>query len=574
VARTSLDSLLHYLRRLGPEGTDTAEDGDPQLLRRFATGGEEAAFTALVRRHAAMVWSVCSRLLPQVPDAEDAFQATFLVLVRKAGAIRKPELLGPWLYGVAWRVADKLRRAAGRRRGRERELGNPPAPDSTSDVVWRDLRPLLDEEVGRLPEKYRTPFVLCYLEGLTNEEAASRLRCPKGTVQSRLSRARERLRGRLVRRGVDLTGAALAVALAGNATSAAPAALITDTVRRGLIFAAGPAAQAGSAGVLAEGELHIMFMTKVKMAVLVLLASGVLGSGAALLGHRTPAGAPAPEQPKAAVAKTPPAAPANAAVAPAPPKPLPPKPPPALPPAKASAAAHDSLNRVVFFDGFDDPKTMLIEALDAFARRYNLTFDVNVKAFAADNVMDVLKFEIAQPNPVPPLNAPLQVVLDKILARLPSESGAVVRIRKGLLEITTRKAVKAELGIPENRPLLSLVYEDFVDEPLGAALEALASDSGFSIVLDRKAAGDNAAKATVTAGLHNVPVDTAVEVLAELADLAVARRDNVFYVTAREKAARFRAEQPPCIPGQPPAPPPAPRPRTEPGPKENAKPAR
>jgi RNA polymerase sigma factor (sigma-70 family) len=571
VARTSLDSLLHYLRRLGPEGTDTAEDGDPQLLRRFATGGEEAAFTALVRRHAAMVWSVCSRLLPQVPDAEDAFQATFLVLVRKAGAIRKPELLGPWLYGVAWRVADKLRRTAGRRRGRERELGDPPAPDSTSDVVWRDLRPLLDEEVGRLPEKYRTPFVLCYLEGLTNEEAASRLRCPKGTVLSRLSRARERLRGRLVRRGVDLTGAALATVMAGNATAAAPAALIADTVRRGLSFAAGPAAPAGSAVLLAERVLHSMFLIKVKMAVVALLALSLLGSGAALLGRRTAAEAPAPEQPKAAVAKAPPAAPANPALAPAPPKPLP---PPALPPAKASAAAHDALNRVVVFDGFDDPKTTLIEALDVFAKIYNLTFDVNDKAFEADNVKDVLKYEFAASRPVLPMNAPLQVVLGMILVRIPSESGAVVRIRKGVVEITTQKAVKAELGIPENRPLLSLVYEDFVDEPLAAALEVLASDSGFSIVLDRKAAGDNAAKATVTAGLHNVPVDTAVEVLADLADLAVARRDNVFYVTTREKAARFRAEQPPCIPGQPPAPPPAPKPNAEPRPKENAKPAR
>jgi RNA polymerase sigma factor (sigma-70 family) len=566
VARTSLDSLLHYLRRLGSEGTDAAEDGDPHLLRRFATRGDEAAFTALVRRHGPMVWSVCSRLLPQTPDVEDAFQATFLVLVRKAHAIRKPELLGPWLYGVAWRVADKVRRAAGRRRARERELGDPPAPDSTADLVWRDLRPLLDEEVGRLPEKYRTPFVLCYLEGLTNEEAASRLRCPKGTVLSRLSRARERLRGRLVRRGVDLTGAALATVLADNATSAAPAALIADTARRGLSFAAGPAAQAGPAVLLAERVLHSMFLTKVKLAVVALLALGVMGSGAALLGRRTAAGAPAAAPPNAALAKAPPAAPAKPAVAPAPLKPLPPH--------QTSAAVHDILNSVVEFEGLDDPKTTLIEVLDAFAKRFVLTFEVNEKAFAADNVPDVLTYEIAASRSVPPLsNLPLMAVLDKFLARLPSESGAVVRIRKGVLEITTRKAVKAELGIPEGRPLLPLVYEDFVDEPLAAALEVLASDSGFSIVLDRKAAGDNAAKATVTAGLHNVPVDTAVEVLADMADLAVARRDNLYYVTTREKAARFRAEQPPCISGQPPAPPPAPKPNAEPRPKANAKPA-
>src|SRR5262249_31616689 len=140
-------------------------------------------------------------------DAEDAFQATFLILVRKAGSLGRPELLGNWLYGVAYRTAARARAEATRRRFREVPLidRDLPAKESTPDGVWRDLRPVLDEEINRLPDKYRAPFVLCYLEGKTNEEAARQLGCPLGTVLSRLARARERLRLRLTSRGLTLS---------------------------------------------------------------------------------------------------------------------------------------------------------------------------------------------------------------------------------------------------------------------------------------------------------------------------------------------------------------------------------
>src|SRR5262249_34111246 len=159
---------------------------DRQLLQRFASGHDETAFTALVGRHGPMVLGVCRRVLHSIHDAEDAFQATFLVLARKAGSVRQPDALGNWLYGVAYRTALEARTRAAKRRARERELAEEPPVEPGGAIDWSDLRAVLDGEVNRLPDKYRSPFVLCYLEGRTNEEAARLLRCPKGTILSRL----------------------------------------------------------------------------------------------------------------------------------------------------------------------------------------------------------------------------------------------------------------------------------------------------------------------------------------------------------------------------------------------------
>ena len=164
----SMNRVVHFLRRaVAPAVGD--EDGE--LLRRFVAAREEAAFAGLVRRHGAMVLGVCRRLLNDTHEAEDAFQATFLVLARRAAAVRKRDSVASWLYGVAYRVSLKARAAAHRRPG-----GEPVEPISTADpaaeAAWRELRPAIDEELSRLPEKYRAPLVLCYLEGKTNEEAA------------------------------------------------------------------------------------------------------------------------------------------------------------------------------------------------------------------------------------------------------------------------------------------------------------------------------------------------------------------------------------------------------------------
>jgi RNA polymerase sigma factor (sigma-70 family) len=239
-----------------------------------------------------MVMGVCERLLGH-HDAEDAFQATFLVLAQKARSVGRPELLANWLYGVAYRTALKARSRSAERRRKEGQAMTPATEDPTADVVWADLRPVLDEEVSRLPDRFRVPFVLCYLQGKTNEEAARALGCPKGTVLSRLATARERLRLRLTRRGVTLSAGLLAATLCVERTSAAvPSALMGPTVKAALGVAAGQIAALVSAEVAAlmKGTLRAMLLSKLKVVALAALAVAALGG--VLLIHRSDGGEP------------------------------------------------------------------------------------------------------------------------------------------------------------------------------------------------------------------------------------------------------------------------------------------
>jgi RNA polymerase sigma factor (sigma-70 family) len=290
-----LRGVIRGLRRaVGPAGGGGLTDAD--LLRRWVAGRDEGAFEALLWRHAAAVLGVCRRVLGDAHEAEDAAQATFLTLARKAAAIGRRQAVAAWLYSVAYRAA--LRAQSRRPRTvvqSPRDLGTVPArPDE--DPAWRDLRPVLDEEIGRLPAKYRAPFVLCHVEGRTNEEAARELGCPVGTVLSRLARARQRLRARLTRRGVTLTAAALAAALAGESAAAAvPGVLVRGAVRAAVLAAAGK----GLAGVvstevvaLTEGVVRAMLLTKVKVAGAVVLGLVLLGGGGGALTYRTAAGEP------------------------------------------------------------------------------------------------------------------------------------------------------------------------------------------------------------------------------------------------------------------------------------------
>lgn len=272
---------------------DPRADGD--LLERFASRRDEAAFEALVQRHGPMVLGVCRRVLGQGHDAEDAFQATFLVLVRKASSIARPELLGNWLYGVAYRTATKARSMGLRHRSREAAMGDMSHCEAPAESLWdeldRDLQPLLLQELHRLPAKYRAPLVLCYLEERTKQDAARQLRVPVGTVSSRLARGREMLRKRLARRGVALTVGALAAVLSPSAASASlPVPLVVSTAEAATFFAAGQAAAAGaiSADVVAltQGVLKSMFLIKLKVATAVVLAAGVVASGAGFATHR------------------------------------------------------------------------------------------------------------------------------------------------------------------------------------------------------------------------------------------------------------------------------------------------
>jgi RNA polymerase sigma factor (sigma-70 family) len=235
--------LGQLLRHPGHEET-LEEPTDSQLLKRFASQQDEAAFAALVRRHGPMVLAVCRRVLHDPHDAEDAFQATFLVLVRKAQLIARPELLGNWLYGVAYRVAVKARANAARRSEHERRAPAMALVDPMADVTGRELRAVLDVELSHLPEKYRAPLVLCYLEGKTNEQAARLLGWPTGSMSGRLARARELLRKRLVGRGLALSAGVFTLLLSKNTAAAAvPQALLDGTVRGAVLFSrVGPAA--------------------------------------------------------------------------------------------------------------------------------------------------------------------------------------------------------------------------------------------------------------------------------------------------------------------------------------------
>lgn len=305
--------VLQYLRwRVEPPA---GEQTDRQLLQRFALGRDQDAFAALVRRHGPMVLAVGRRMLHDAAAADDAFQATFLVLARKAAAPGWAPCIGSWLYQVAYRCASKIRVSAARRRRHESQVTDMPAADSLAVAEQRELRSLLDDELSQLPEKYRAPLVLCYLEGKSNEEAAQLLNWPVGTVYSRLARARELLRTQLSRRGLALPASAVAAELAAQAAPAAvPAALLDSTVKAAATGAAGLIS--GPAAAVAEGVVHAMFVTRLKIAGLLVLAVTLVAGGAGWFTYRTLAGggtpvalAPLPEQPPARPAEAQPSEP-------------------------------------------------------------------------------------------------------------------------------------------------------------------------------------------------------------------------------------------------------------------------
>jgi RNA polymerase sigma factor (sigma-70 family) len=254
-------AVLEGVRRIFVGGT-VAGLGSESLLHRFATRGDEAAFSAIVARHGPMVLGVCRRALRDPYDVEDAFQATFLVFVRKAGSIRDGDALGPWLHGVARRVAARARVLSIRRRDNERtgvDLDPAgPEPDAGRD----EIRALVDEEIGRLPERYRGPIILCDLEGCTQPEAAGRLGWTEGSLRGRLARARELLRSRLVRRGLVAPAGAI-VGL--NVTDSAAAARMGESLARAAISAAAGKVEGVSTTAVALAKEVVEAMTRFKV---------------------------------------------------------------------------------------------------------------------------------------------------------------------------------------------------------------------------------------------------------------------------------------------------------------------
>jgi RNA polymerase sigma factor (sigma-70 family) len=264
---------------------------DADLLKRYVQGRDEAAFAALVHRHGPMVLGVCRRVLHNLHDAEDAFQATFLVLVRKAASLRSPAMIGNWLYGVAYRTALHARDLAVKRRAKEAEMAS--RTGAADDNTWAGLRLALDQELERLPEKYRAAIVLCDLEGKTRKEAARLLGWAEGTVASRLVRGRGLLAKRLAHHGWTWSGGALATVLAQNVGCATvPASLVSSTIHTASLITAGEAAVGGiSAHVaaLAEGAIKVMFLTKLKISTAVVIVAVTAAVGAGVVLSQAPA---------------------------------------------------------------------------------------------------------------------------------------------------------------------------------------------------------------------------------------------------------------------------------------------
>ncbi len=275
------DAGFRYVRMLFNAGT-IGDVTDRQLLERFvAERGEaaELACAALVERHGPMVLRVCRSVLRDHDAAHDAFQATFLVLVRRARSLWVRDSLAPWLRQVAYRVASCARADEARRRRHERrtaELSGPGMCEEDHD----DIAQVLHEEVSRLPWGCRAAVVLCYFDGLSPEQAARQLGCPVGTVQSRLARGRERLRSRLTRRGLAPALEAMGAGSAAEAATAAPpAALVQATIRAALSPAATASVAMGSAITLAEGVLRSMFLLKLRVVAATVLMLGALAAG-------------------------------------------------------------------------------------------------------------------------------------------------------------------------------------------------------------------------------------------------------------------------------------------------------
>jgi RNA polymerase sigma factor (sigma-70 family) len=258
---------------------ERASDG--QLLERFIFHRDETAFTDLVHRYGTLVLGVCQRVLCDTHQAEDAFQATFLVLVRKARILDRSGPLGNWLYAVAYRTATKARMTAARRRARERQaMYATSEPCTVEDQAWGELRPILDEELSHLPRKYRAPLVLCYLEGKTQQEAAEALGWPSGSMSRRMNRARQLLRDRLEKRGVanSISVGVLFWLLLQKATaSVVSSSLAESTIHAAMVCAAGETLAPTAATTLAQEVIQAAAEPRRKLTYAILAITLLLG---------------------------------------------------------------------------------------------------------------------------------------------------------------------------------------------------------------------------------------------------------------------------------------------------------
>jgi RNA polymerase sigma factor (sigma-70 family) len=291
--KTNMSPILQLIRRSVEDQRDQ-QLTDQELLCRFRTQRDEAAFHTLLRRHGSMVLDVCRNVLANEADAEDAFQATFLILAQKAGAIRNQASVGSWLHGVAYRTALKARAGSAKRKKHEARVPSQPSSGASDELTWREIQQVIHEELSKVAECYRAPLVLCYLEGKTQVEAAKALGVSAATVNKRLEQGRARLRARLVRCGLGSAAVSVTAAWPLGATASAqlPAVLVAGTVRAAQLFAAGNAVTAvvsAKVAALVEGVMKTMLLTKITTVAAVFLMLGAVVFGGTLLSRQVAA---------------------------------------------------------------------------------------------------------------------------------------------------------------------------------------------------------------------------------------------------------------------------------------------
>jgi RNA polymerase sigma factor (sigma-70 family) len=512
------NSAVRHLRR-SVLLRDGAGLSDGQLLRAFVERRDGAAFEALVRRHGPLVWGVCRRLLGH-HDAEDAFQAAFLVLARKAASVVPRELLPNWLYGVAHQTALKAKAMRAKRAAREKQVEELPEPAAAGQDhdAWAELQPVLDRELARLPDKYRSAVVLCDLEGLTHKEAAQQLGLPEGTVSSRLSRARALLAKKLARHGITLSAGSLAAALAEGAASAGvPTALVAATTKVAGVVAVRQAVigavVSSQVAALSEGVMKAMLLTKLRQVSIVsalLLVLGTAGTGVGLLTRTVlaagqPGGAGGPQAQAAAPAKPPPPA--------------------------------QKLEKVTSIDKPIDGG-LLKDLLDALSDKYELKIVVDEDAFRKAGNDHVSEKPIMLPSmPGVPLALVLELVTEQV--------GGTVKVNKDRFVIVPgRRDVVSVLG-PAGERLKKLLAQDallaFEKSYLSDLIGFFSDKYGLTVVVDVWAFS----KADPATDLFNrrwtlpertQPLQKWLEQIAKEINGEVIPRDNVVLIVPRKKA--------------------------------------
>lgn len=509
---------------------------DAHLLSAFVHDKSEEAFTDLVHRHGGMVLGVCQRILGHSQDAEDAFQAAFLVLAQKAPSLHGDSPLGPWLYGVARRVAMKARS----RRQALLPLTDSEQPDAHEETTsmatsmeWSELRPIIDEEIAHLPGHYQTVLILCQLDGLTKIEAAKQLGCPEGTISSRLMRAREMLRTRLTKRGIALTSLTLLDALL--ASSPVSAQLTQNTLGLAMKVALGISLSAGvstSVLTLAQGATQAMFITKVKMvaAGLVLVTGLSLGTSYVAGGWGQDKQSNSGKQPTSAV--KPKDAPKSSEIALE---------------SKSTAKSMESASALIELGKVDsnlavvfNDEMTLDDRLAYLESQTGLACIIDSEAFREGFSDFDQKLLREQKTKLPRMtNQTTSTLIHAMLDNLQYQQQPVPStflVRRGTLVIVpkayvTNAASKIQVAFDARPQEVDLIL----------ALERLSQDTGVSIILDPRAK-PNASDCKVNINFRNLKLINAVKLLANMAELTVINIDGALYVSTSENCKKMEDE--------------------------------